>query len=129
MQALRDFFSQTNNSKGDRVEKSTICASCGSPLEPHAGAGRPAVYCGPVCRRASEFAIRRVIARLDKAEVELRDVRAGSGSAIFLDQAERRSRARVLKRWIAEDRAKLRALLGAKESNSVANNQMTKEKP
>ena len=42
------------------------CRICGSPLPPAAAAGRPAVFCSEVCRRESEFAIRRLVRRLGK---------------------------------------------------------------
>lgn len=82
------------------------CASCGAELEPKSGAGRPSVYCSEPCRRMAEFQIRALVRRLDKAEIELRGIKAGE----WCSQPERRIRA--LRRWIKKDTAKLRALLG-----------------
>jgi hypothetical protein len=49
--------------------------------------------------------------RIDKAELELREVKVGTGN---YDDYERRGRVRVLKRWLAQDSERLRVLLGAK---------------
>jgi hypothetical protein len=94
------------------VEKLT-CASCGGPLEQHSGPGRPSAYCGQTCRRLSEFRIRALTRRIDKAEVEIRELaeRARDREAWDRDQWLRRLRA--LRRWLADDISALRALLGA----------------
>jgi hypothetical protein len=39
---------------------SEVCRKCGTPLQSRAGAGRPAEYCSPGCRRSAEHEIRRV---------------------------------------------------------------------
>ena len=107
------------------MDKLTCCASCGADLEPRSGAGRPSAYCSETCRRMAEFAIRGLVRRLDKAEIELRELKAESG---LYDDDERRQRVRALRRWIKQDSAKLRALLGAKESNFATNNQIQSTK-
>jgi len=91
------------------MEKLGNCASCGIALEPHAGPGRPARYCGEPCRRYAEFQIRAIVRRLDTSERELRELKAGSG---YYDDDERRQRMRAVRRWIKQDSAKLHALLG-----------------
>lgn len=88
------------------------CASCGAEIEPHSGPGRPSVYCSEPCRRMAEFAIRGLVRRLDKAEIQLRETKAGGWSGF--DDDDRRARMRALRRWIKADSAKLRALLGVK---------------
>lgn len=65
----------------------------------------------------AEFQIRALVRRLDNAEIELREVKAGTG---YYDDAERRQRVRVLRRWIAADEARLRSLLGGNNQKSVA---------
>jgi hypothetical protein len=45
------------------------------------------------------------------------EVKAGTG---YYNDDERRARVRVLKRWIAQNGARLRVLWGAKESNADA---------
>src|SRR5687768_12211827 len=90
------------------------CASCGTELEPHAGPGRPSVYCSEPCRRMAEFRIRGLVKRIEKAELEIRELNARYGRFEYADADERRSRLREMRRWLAEDQARLRALLGAK---------------
>jgi hypothetical protein len=90
------------------------CASCGSELEPSSGPGRPAVYCGEPCRRMAEFQTRALVLRIDRAEVAIRELKAGdSGDYQHLDRDERRKVINLYRRWLTEDLAKLRALLGA----------------
>lgn len=103
------------------MEKIAICASCGTPLEPHAGRGRPARYCGEPCRRYAEFQIRTIVRRLDKLEIELRELKAGNG---YYDDDERGNRMRNVRRWIKQDSAKLRALLGG--NNQTASPEINK---
>ena len=93
------------------MEKLTLCASCGAELEPHTGSGRPFVYCGEPCRRIAEYQIRALVRRLDKSEIELRSLKVDGG---FYSDEDRRKRMAALRRWIKEDTAKLRSLLGAK---------------
>lgn len=54
------------------------CRVCSSPLAVRAGPGRPRSYCGPLCRRAAEYEIRRVQSLLLRAERMLQDVRLNS---------------------------------------------------
>ena len=89
--------------------KQLACLKCSSPLEPRAGAGRPAIYCGEPCRRLAEYEIRRLDRRIAGYEQELRGLRYdGPG----FDDSERLKRMRALRRWIAADEARLRLLLG-----------------
>lgn len=65
----------------------------------------------------SEFRIRALVRRIDAAELELRELLVRVGSDPFFDKDDkraRRTRRRVLRRWLAEDRARLGELLGAK---------------
>lgn len=73
----------------------------------------------------AEFKIRGLVRRLDKAEVELREIKAG---AWYGEDEERAQRMRALRRWIKQDGAELRSLLGSNNQNLGANNQMAKEK-
>jgi len=43
------------------------CVKCGTGVE-QPTTGRPRSYCGPVCRRAAEFKLRRLQRRLEAAE-------------------------------------------------------------
>jgi hypothetical protein len=49
------------------VEKATTCLKCGSPVA-RSPRGRPKTYCGPVCRRLTEYSIRRLTRRLTDLE-------------------------------------------------------------
>ena len=88
-----------------------VCPSCHTPIDVDSAPGRPKVYCGEPCRRMAEFAIRGLVRRLDKYEVELRETKAENTD--FQDW-ERSRRMRQLRTWIKTDRAKLRALLGVR---------------
>lgn len=44
------------------------CPQCGNSLPPAPARGRPPTYCGTTCRRAAEFEIKRIQARLLSAE-------------------------------------------------------------
>src|SRR3954453_9995626 len=91
----------------------TACASCACEIERREGAGRPNVYCSGPCRRMAEFQVRGLVKRIDQAELELRELLgADAGKFQHLDKYERDGRARLLKRRLAADRAKLLALLG-----------------
>ncbi len=82
------------------------CVKCGLPLSQPAK-GRPRIYCGPSCRRAAEFELRRVQNALVVAEREVEAARrrverrsaglaVGGGTAtprlerLELEQSERR---------------------------------------
>lgn len=105
---------------------SDACPSCGGPIEPHSGPGRPSIYCGEGCRRAAEFSIRGLVRRIDKAELELRELLAPGGiySRVgvsgYLGERERDQRAQALRDWLAQDQGRLRALLGANPRGSGA---------
>jgi hypothetical protein len=94
------------------VEKlrASRCRECGTLIEP-AAAGRPAVYCSAVCRRAAEYDLRRsqvLLARAQRAEQD-------AGLKVAIAGAwQREECASVLKFWRAEVkrlREKLRAML------------------
>ena len=85
------------------------CPSCGADVEQTTGPGRPRIYCSETCRRVAEFRIRALGRRLDKNEVDLRELQGGTG---FLSDDERRARLRMIKVWLAADYVELRALLG-----------------
>ena len=60
----------------------TTCAKCGDELE-QPTTGRPRTYCGPTCRRAAEFELRRLQRQLEGAEQAVArarwDIEFGSG--------------------------------------------------
>lgn len=68
----------------------------------------------------AEFTVRSLVKRIDSAEIELRELRTGSG---YFDEDERRSRMRHIRRWLKEDRKRLYALLGARQPEVIRNDQ------
>lgn len=111
MLPMRGFFSLFDVQVG--VEKLSPCPSCGAALPPHEGGpGRPAVYCSEPCRRLAEFRIRALCRRIEKYELEQREVKAGNHS--YYEQEDYDRRLRALRTWIKRDNATLRALLGGK---------------
>ena len=98
------------------VEQLSTCPSCGTPFGPRPGPGRPGVYCGESCRRLAEFELRLIARRLDKSICSLRALQAEGASPPFdLEADERRRKMRALRKWIAEDQERLRALLGGRD--------------
>ena len=85
------------------------CQSCGADLEPSTGPGRPKAYCGEGCRRVAEFQIRALVRRIERYELEQRELKADRWPC----DEDRQHRLRALRRWIRADTAKLRAILGA----------------
>jgi len=61
----------------------------------------------------AEFQVRTLVRRVDKLEVEERELRAKCGRFEYLDEDERKAQLRTVRRWLAEDLTKLRVLLGA----------------
>ena len=55
--------------------KRRTCLSCRKRLHQPA-TGRPRVYCGPECRRAAEYELRRIQSQLGQAEKNERTARA-----------------------------------------------------
>lgn len=101
------------------MEKPNLqCIKCGSLLAPKAGTGRPAIYCGEPCRRLVEYETRRLDRRIAAYELELRGLRY-DGPDDF-DDTERQKRMRALRRWIVDDEARLRVLLGGAEVRAGA---------
>lgn len=91
----------------------SACASCGAALEQREGPGRPSIYCSDGCRRMAEFRIRALVRRVDRHETQIRELVADDlGDYPHLDNDERKRLLKIVRRWLAEDQATLRALLG-----------------
>jgi hypothetical protein len=92
------------------------CARCGVEIEP-AAHGRPPRYCSEACKRLTEFEIRRLDRHLAGYRFQLREELADRTPAdrAFVDSLNRTraQRIRDLRRWIAEDEARLRELVGS----------------
>lgn len=103
------------------VSEFAICAQCGREFTRRGGRGRPARYCGSVCRRASEYQLNRVQGLLRRAEQRSQD--AGLAVAVAVDSRYGRGSAAEAVRtqvfWAGEvERLKveLRRLLEASEA-------------
>ena len=55
------------------VSEQGLCPECGQRFTRGVGRGRPARYCGPVCRRAAEFALTRTHGLLRRAQQRWQD--------------------------------------------------------
>ena len=79
------------------VEKPTRCATCGGRVE-QSGAGQPRVYCDVVCRRAAEYALRRVVTLLSTADKGEQRARM----ALALPYGKTTDNRKTAKAWRAE---------------------------
>jgi hypothetical protein len=88
----------------------TACVMCGTDLE-QPTTGRPRTYCGPVCRRAAEYELRRLQRQLEGAEqsvlVARRNVEFGPASPHY-----QRRRLAFERQRLADLEVRLRTLLG-----------------
>ncbi len=92
------------------------CLKCGAPLPAPPATGRPPVYCGPGCRRAVEYEVRRITRRLEHNEDELQ--RLERRLAVPLTPYQSKTivnDVEVVRRQLAEDEARLAALLGGEQ--------------
>ena len=90
------------------------CPKCGAAGDRRPGPGRPAIYCGPVCRQAAAYELKRLQRRLElrenrrltlrHAEGIEREIRDGFGRTVVQQLA-------AVEAEIAEDEVRLRELL------------------
>ncbi len=81
------------------------CPRCGRVIQTPSGAGRPATYCSPGCRRAAEYEIRRIDDHLTKLESRLSALRLINERTGWEDDPA------LLEAEIAVQRARLAELL------------------
>lgn len=55
------------------MSEQASCAGCGREFTRRSGRGRPARYCGSVCRRAAEYALNRCQGLLRRAQQRWQD--------------------------------------------------------
>jgi len=98
------------------VAKPLTCLRCGTALGDGPPTGRPPRYCGDLCKRLTEYEVRRLDRRLSGYEIELREELADRTAAAdaWIDKLGRSRAQRIgdLRRWIKADTERLRALLG-----------------
>lgn len=87
----------------------TTCAKCGDVLE-QPSTGRPPTYCGPTCRRASEYELRRLQRRLESAERNVEHARESMEFG-YAPLAQRRKRLAFAEQQLADLEERLRVLL------------------
>ena len=76
------------------------------------GRGRPALYCTTACRRISEYRLNRLLRRIERCEIEIRELQAGLyGEYYRLDPDVRRARLRRVRKWLKADHEALRTLV------------------
>ena len=83
------------------------CVKCGLKIKLASSTGRPKQYCSPACRRAAEYEIRRVDARLAGLENDMQAHRLGRMMDINGDNAA------LLTLEIARAELRLKELLAA----------------
>lgn len=93
------------------------CARCRATFEREPGPGRPPAYCGVTCRRLAEYEIRRLDRRIAVYELEQRGLKYDGPADFDHDEQERQKRMRALRKWIADDEARLRDLVAASQIN------------
>lgn len=93
------------------------CARCRATFEREPGPGRLPAYCGLVCRRLAEYEIRRLDRRIAGYEIELRGLKYDGPDDYQDEERERLKRMRALRKWIADDEARLRDLVAASQIN------------
>ena len=99
-------------------EKPTLCLKCNTPLDQPA-TGRPPIYCGPACRQAAAYEIKRLNRRLEGLETWASRLRHEPDCG-YRDGAGRRHKEQVadLDAQIAKAEARLLALLGEARGKS-----------
>jgi hypothetical protein len=98
---------------------SATCPKCGGDVGRTGARGPVGTYCGPWCRRAAEFELRRMQRRLERAEVEFevkrRRVEQLAAGVVHAYSDHQRKLARVefeqAERLVAELEARMRLLL------------------
>ncbi len=96
-------------------EKSTACVQCGAAME-QLRRGRPKAYCGPGCRGAAGYELKRLQRRLEGLEVRCADLRTQDDRGPrYRDYAGRdlAGQLAAIETQITEAQARLRALLSA----------------
>ena len=86
------------------------CLICRGPVV-RATRGRPRAYCGAVCRRLAEMAVRRASARLARLELRAADARIGLACTDARTAFGARQRVEAVETEVRRARGELRRLL------------------
>jgi predicted nucleic acid-binding Zn ribbon protein len=89
------------------------CRICGAPIEPRSKTGRPSVYCSVGCRRASEYELRRLQARLIRLEDEAERCRRDRSGLAHMDGGTAAEHSADIEREILRAAQRLRELLAS----------------
>lgn len=87
-----------------------VCKTCGASL-PASKGGRPADYCSTGCRKAAEYAIRRIDRRLEVLERALSNIRIGPDCCYSTTMKGKEETIEAYEAEIALQTARLRELL------------------
>ena len=98
-------------------EKLDSCVKCGGPIQ-QAETGRPAIYCGPTCRQAAAYELRRIQRRLEGFEKERSDLRHERDFHTPWLARKAKQRLVDIEEEIATDEARLRLLLSEPRGKS-----------
>lgn len=102
---------------GGVSEKVDSCIKCGRPIQ-QAETGRPAIYCGPACRQAAAYELKRIQRRLEALEERRSDLRHSRST--IRDWLGRTPKVALVdvEAEIATDEARLRLLLSEPRGKS-----------
>ncbi|MGD0205730.1 MAG: hypothetical protein ABSB57_04755 [Dehalococcoidia bacterium] len=105
-------------------EKLSVCLKCNAPLN-QPPTGRPRVYCGPVCRQAAAYEIKRLQRRLEALETWASRLRHEPDRG-YRDGVGRRHREQLAsaEAEITDAEARLRALLAEPRGKSPEREEM-----
>lgn len=87
------------------------CLECGGEMPVAAPTGRPAVYCGAVCRRSAEYAIRRSQVILTRAMRAQQDARRAHVLKLGWNEKERDAEVAFWDAEVGRLRLEMRQLL------------------
>ena len=99
------------------------CPKCGKPIERRPGKGRPAIYCGPTCRAAAAYEVKRILRRLETFELRRSALRVEQGLRGEIRDYMGRTREEQLvaiEQQIADDEERLKVLLQEKRGTTLA---------
>ena len=95
-------------------EKSAACVQCGEAIEQQRR-GRPKAYCGPGCRGAAAYELKRLQRRLEALEIRCADLRTQREREHYRDYVGRTTTEQLaaVEAQIEEAETRLRVLLAS----------------
>lgn len=99
------------------------CPKCNEAIERQPGKGRPAIYCGPACRAAAAYEVKRILRRLESFELLRSALRVEEGLRREMRDYMGRTREEQLvdiEKQIGDDEERLKVLLQEKRGTTLA---------